>query len=190
MEVQVEAELGGVGDLVRGQLRIHRVNGVEVTVWAMAGGRVRTVVPLDAAVAGEHDRADAEALFRARAGGQFSHVGGDVEGGPVPEPGCGRRVWVETGHREGLCALRGTGPGQLRAGRVIASQRIGKLFAVDDVRGGDVKGRHVCKRRVRVWAGETAGYVGSSHGFIPTRGLVTIATPCGEQLRVSPPGGE
>ena len=179
-----------LAQLCNSTLRVHRVDGEQVAVRAVAGRRVRAVVALDAAVAGEHHSANAEVVLRARAGGQLGDVSRDVERGPVPEPGGGRRVRVEAGHSVRLGALRGAGPGQLRASGIVAGQRVGEALAVDDVLGRDVEGRHVRQRGVRVGAGETVGNIICSHVPIPTGELVTAATPRSEQLRVSPVGGD
>ncbi len=61
-------------------------------------------------------------------------------------------------------------------------------YAVDDVLGRDVEGRHVRQRGVRVGAGETVGIIICSHVPIPTGEVVTAATPRSEQVRVSPVG--
>src|SRR5215469_17886704 len=93
-DVGVDAELVGV----------ERVDGEHVTVWPVALGRCRAAEVLGAVVVPHRERAGGKArpVAAASARRQLGDRLWDVQDQPVPEPGSGRGVGVEGGHREAL----------------------------------------------------------------------------------------
>src|SRR5215470_14542168 len=110
-DVGVDAELVGV----------ERVDGEHVTVWLVALRRCRSAEVLGAVVVAHRERAGgkAGAVAAASARRQFGDRRRYVQDQPVPEPGSGRGVGIEGGHREALGLGREAAPAQVR-GDVLA----------------------------------------------------------------------
>jgi len=93
----------------------HRMDHEVVAVDLVALGRGSThETESSAVVADVEGRRGEGGVGRAGASGQLGHVGGDVNGRPVPEPRDDRRIGIEAGHDERLSSFRSPTPRQMR----------------------------------------------------------------------------
>lgn len=93
-------------------VRVQRMNGDQVLVPPVAGGRKAAAVARESGVI-----ANLDCLFRHQVGGRVSGVrvqfpdgGGNVDGEPVPETASGGRVRVMDGNGKAPCPFRRIGP--------------------------------------------------------------------------------
>ena len=159
MVVQVKTQHGGGG--VCGNVEpvhVDRVNGKQVAVGAVTGGRVGPIIAADTGVAPQGDgfiKPQQRLVGQARAGGKFRDSYGNVECSPVPEPAGGGGVGVEHGHSNGFGTLRQARPGQLGGHICRGNIRVGDGVAASEVGGGEGEVRQVPQGRVGVGAGES-----------------------------------
>src|SRR6478736_7502369 len=124
MPAHSEDDAGSGGLLARTLQRVHveRVDGEHVPMVAVAFRRTRPLVGRRSGIVVSAYGAGWR-VSRARAGVELRGRGGNPPDEPVPVPRPGRRVGVETGDSETLCARRRAAPRQLRRAVLSAIAR-------------------------------------------------------------------